>query len=103
MVLSIAVVCLLFLYRLVRAVLIWTGIPGFSLFYLFLYLCAFEIAPSDHLEGGYSVAMQDRKQFGNYHISLAFLKVKSILVTLAKPRVREVSLLRSSEKYSLKN
>ncbi|MBK9400334.1 MAG: DUF4271 domain-containing protein [Bacteroidetes bacterium] len=44
-VLSIAVVGLLFLYRLVRAVLIWTGIPGFSLFYLFLYLCAFEIAP----------------------------------------------------------
>ena len=36
---------LLFLYRLVRAAGIWTGIPGFSLFYLFLYLCAFEIAP----------------------------------------------------------
>lgn len=35
----------LFLYRLVRAVGIWTGIPGFSLFYLFLYLCTFEIAP----------------------------------------------------------
>jgi hypothetical protein len=44
-VISIAVIGLLFLYRIVRAVLIWTGIPGFSLFYLFLYLCAFEIAP----------------------------------------------------------
>jgi hypothetical protein len=36
---------LLFVYRLVRATGIWTGIPGFSLFYLFLYLCTFEIAP----------------------------------------------------------
>lgn len=38
-------IALLFLYRLIRAAGIWTGIPGFSLFYLFLYLCAFEIAP----------------------------------------------------------
>lgn len=42
---TVGIVTLLFLYRLVRAVGIWTGIPGFSLFYLFLYLCAFEIAP----------------------------------------------------------
>jgi hypothetical protein len=43
--LSLACVAALFLYRIVRAVLIWTGIPGFSVFYLFLYLCTFEIAP----------------------------------------------------------
>lgn len=42
---TIGIISLLFLYRLVRAVGIWTGIPGFSVFYLFLYLCAFEIAP----------------------------------------------------------
>ncbi|CAN5394001.1 hypothetical protein BH11BAC2_BH11BAC2_24800 [soil metagenome] len=35
----------MFLYRLIRAVGIWIGLPGFSFFYLFLYLCAFEIAP----------------------------------------------------------
>lgn len=35
----------LFIYRLIRAVGIWTGIPGAGFFYLFLYLCAFEIAP----------------------------------------------------------
>jgi len=42
---SIAVISLLFLYRIFRAVVIWLGISGFSLFYLFLYLCTFEIAP----------------------------------------------------------
>lgn len=42
---TVAIATLLFLYRLIRAVGIWTGIPGFSIFYLFLYLCAFEIAP----------------------------------------------------------
>jgi hypothetical protein len=42
---SVGIIGLLFLYRLVRAIGIWIGIPGFSLFYLFLYLCAFEIAP----------------------------------------------------------
>lgn len=42
---SVGIISLLFLYRLVRAVGIWIGIPGFSVFYLFLYLCAFEIAP----------------------------------------------------------
>jgi hypothetical protein len=43
--LSLSVLAALFLYRLARAVLIWLGIPGFSVFYLFLYLCTFEIAP----------------------------------------------------------
>jgi hypothetical protein len=43
--LSLSVLGALFLYRLARAVLIWLGIPGFSVFYLFLYLCTFEIAP----------------------------------------------------------
>ena len=42
---AIGIIALLFMYRLVRAIGIWTGIPGFSLFYLFLYLCSFEIAP----------------------------------------------------------
>jgi hypothetical protein len=42
---SIGILGLLFLYRLVRAIGIWIGIPGFSFLYLFLYLCAFEIAP----------------------------------------------------------
>jgi hypothetical protein len=32
-------------YRLFRGVTIGTTIPKFSIFYLFLYLCAFEIAP----------------------------------------------------------
>ena len=34
-----------FLYRLVRGVFIGMSIPRFSIFYLILYLCAFEIAP----------------------------------------------------------
>lgn len=42
---TVAIIFLIFLYRLVRAVGIWIGIPGFSFFYLFLYLCTFEIAP----------------------------------------------------------
>ncbi|MFN0189124.1 MAG: DUF4271 domain-containing protein [Bacteroidia bacterium] len=42
---ALGIIALLFAYRLVRAIGIWIGIPGFSLFYLFLYLCAFEIAP----------------------------------------------------------
>jgi hypothetical protein len=33
------------LYRLVRVVLIWMSIPRAPIFYLFLYLCAFELAP----------------------------------------------------------
>ena len=42
---GIIILVLLFFYRLIRAAGIWTGIPRFSLFYLFLYLCSFEIAP----------------------------------------------------------
>ena len=42
---TVGIIALLFVYRLVRAIGIWIGIPGFSLFYLFLYLCTFEIAP----------------------------------------------------------
>ncbi len=42
---SLFIIAAMFFYRLVRAVGIWIGIPGFSFFYLFLYLCAFEIAP----------------------------------------------------------
>ncbi len=42
---AVGIIALLFLYRLIRAIGIWIGIPGFSLFYLFLYLCTFEIAP----------------------------------------------------------
>jgi len=34
-----------FLYRLIRGIAIGMTIPKFSVFYLFLYLCAFEIAP----------------------------------------------------------
>jgi hypothetical protein len=32
-------------YRLIRAVVIWMSIPRAPVFYLFLYLCAFEVAP----------------------------------------------------------
>ena len=39
------ILAVFFVYRLIRAAGIWTGIPRFSLFYLFLYLCSFEIAP----------------------------------------------------------
>jgi hypothetical protein len=42
---SLIVLAVLFVYRLIRAIGIWLGIPGFSIFYLFLYLCTFEIAP----------------------------------------------------------
>lgn len=34
-----------FVYRTVRVLIIWTGQMRASVFYLFLYLCAFEIAP----------------------------------------------------------
>jgi hypothetical protein len=36
---------MMFLFRLSRAIRIWFSIPQFSFFYLFLYLCAFEVAP----------------------------------------------------------
>lgn len=42
---ALSIIALLFLYRIIRAIGIWIGISGFSLFYLFLYLCTFEIAP----------------------------------------------------------
>lgn len=42
---SIVLIGLMFLFRLSRAVRIWFSIPQFSFFYLFLYLCAFEVAP----------------------------------------------------------
>lgn len=42
---SSGIIAALFLYRLVRATGIWTGIPHFPFFYLFLYFCTFEIAP----------------------------------------------------------
>ena len=42
---TITLIGLMFLFRLSRAVRIWFSIPQFSFFYLFLYLCAFEVAP----------------------------------------------------------
>lgn len=42
---AISLITIMFLYRMLRAVGIWIGIPGFSFFYLFLYLYGFEIAP----------------------------------------------------------
>lgn len=38
-------IMLLFLYRIIRAIGIGVSIQRFSLFYLFLYICTFEIAP----------------------------------------------------------
>jgi len=42
---STVIIGLMFLFRLSRAIRIWFSIPKFSFFYLFLYLCAFEVAP----------------------------------------------------------
>jgi hypothetical protein len=42
---TISLIGLMFLFRLSRAIRIWFSIPQFSFFYLFLYLCAFEVAP----------------------------------------------------------
>ena len=42
---TIVLIGLMFLFRLSRAIRIWFSIPQFSFFYLFLYLCAFEVAP----------------------------------------------------------
>jgi hypothetical protein len=39
------ILALILCYRLFRAVVIWMSIPRAPLFYLFLYLCAFEVAP----------------------------------------------------------
>ncbi len=42
---AIAVVCLCWLFRIVRGIRAWVSVPGYSVYYLILYLCAFEIAP----------------------------------------------------------
>jgi hypothetical protein len=42
---AVCVTCAAYLYRIGRGLLIAVGYPGFSLTYLFLYLCALEIAP----------------------------------------------------------
>lgn len=42
---TLTLVGILFLFRLVKAAFIWLSIPGASFFHLFLYFCAFEIAP----------------------------------------------------------
>ena len=42
---AILLIGLMFVFRLSRAIRIWFSIPQFSFFYLFLYLCAFEVAP----------------------------------------------------------
>lgn len=44
-ILAVCVTGIAYLYRIGRGFLIATGYPGFSPFYLFLYLCALEIAP----------------------------------------------------------
>lgn len=43
--LCIAIIISFYIYRLIKGVLIWTSIPRYNLFYLFLYICALEIAP----------------------------------------------------------
>jgi hypothetical protein len=42
---AIGIIAGTFIYRLIRGISIGMKIPKFSVFYLFLYLCAFEIAP----------------------------------------------------------
>lgn len=42
---GIGLLCITFIYRLVRAVAIGLNVSQFSLFYLFLYLCSLEIVP----------------------------------------------------------
>ncbi|MFI5218049.1 MAG: DUF4271 domain-containing protein [Bacteroidia bacterium] len=42
---GIGILLVAFLYRIFRGIIIWTSITRFSLYYLILYLCAFEIAP----------------------------------------------------------
>ena len=42
---TLTILGLIFIYRLVRAVGIGLSIQRFSIFYLFLYICSFEIAP----------------------------------------------------------
>ncbi len=42
---TVAIIILLYLFRLMRGILIGLSLTHFSLFYLFLYICALEIAP----------------------------------------------------------
>lgn len=42
---SISIVILFFLYRLIKGIIIWTNVTRYNLYYLFLYICALEIAP----------------------------------------------------------
>jgi hypothetical protein len=42
---SLALIILFFLYRILKGILIWTSTIRYNLFYLFLYICALEIAP----------------------------------------------------------
>lgn len=42
---SIIIALSIFLYRMIKTIQLWIGVPGFSLYYLILYLCAFEILP----------------------------------------------------------
>jgi hypothetical protein len=42
---GIAMVIIMFIYRLVRAFMIWTSLKGVPFFYLILYFCTLEIAP----------------------------------------------------------
>jgi hypothetical protein len=42
---AIGIVMLFFLYRLFKGILIWTSVSHYNLLYLFLYICALEIAP----------------------------------------------------------
>jgi hypothetical protein len=44
-ILAVCIIGIAYLYRIGRGILIATGYPGFSPVYLFLYLCALEIAP----------------------------------------------------------
>ena len=43
--LGIALVIIMFIYRLVRAFMIWASLKGVPFFYLILYFCTLEIAP----------------------------------------------------------
>lgn len=42
---AISLVILFFLYRIFKGIYIWTSASRYNLFYLFLYICALEIAP----------------------------------------------------------
>ncbi len=42
---SVGIILLFLMYRLLKGILIWTSINRYNLFYLFLYICALEIAP----------------------------------------------------------